>query len=423
MLQLRATIKKELLLLLRDRGGLAIMFLMPMAMITIMALIQDAPFKDYQEMHIPLLLVNNDTGNIGKKIEQGLIDSKLFELTKQTISSEDIKNTIKNGNYEVGIFVPDNATQLLTNKVNNFVARQLADVGLSDKIVTENDASIKSNSIELFFAPDTKKSFKVSVINSLKQATSKLETQSLLSAFKRELNTENKLIQSDTTLSEFIAVKEVTTVESNKESLQLNSVQHNVPAWTIFGIFFIVISMAGSIIKERDDGSYLRIMTMPGSYITVLTGKIVAYLFITLIQAVLMLMIGFYLLPLLGLPKLIIGNNILGIILITVSTGLAATGMGVMIGSVFKTHQQSSTFGAVSIVILAALGGIWIPVYVMPESVQWLASFSPLYWSLNAFHQLFLSDAGVLDVLSSALKLLAFFIAMLALAFWKNKQE
>jgi ABC-2 type transport system permease protein len=423
MLQLIATIKKELLLLLRDRGGLAIMFLMPMAMITIMALIQDAPFKDYQEMHIPLLLVNNDTGNIGKKIEQGLIDSKLFELTKQTISSEDLKSSIKKGNYEVGIFISDDATQLLMNNVNQFVTHQLADVGLTDKVVTDNDVTIKNNSIELFFAPDTKKSFKVSVLNSLKQATSKLETQSLLNAFKRELNSENKLMKSDTALSEFISVKETITTESSNESLQLNSVQHNVPAWTIFGIFFIVISMAGSIIKERDDGSYLRIMTMPGSYITVLVGKITAYLFITLIQALLMLMIGFYLLPLLGLPKLIIGNNIFGIILITVSTGLAATGMGVMVGSVFKTHQQSSTFGAVSIVILAALGGIWIPVYVMPESVQWLASFSPLYWSLNAYHQLFLSNAVFFDVLPSALKLLAFFVAMLALSIWKNKQE
>jgi ABC-2 type transport system permease protein len=72
MLRLFATIKKDLLILLRDRGGLAIMFLMPMAMIIIMAIIQDAPFKDYQELKIPLLLVNNDTGSLGKQIEKGL---------------------------------------------------------------------------------------------------------------------------------------------------------------------------------------------------------------------------------------------------------------------------------------------------------------------------------------------------------------
>ena len=83
MLRLFSTIHKELLILLRDRGGLAIMFLMPMAMIAIMALIQDAPFRDYQELKIPLLLINNDKGNLGKSIESGLKESKIFEITKK----------------------------------------------------------------------------------------------------------------------------------------------------------------------------------------------------------------------------------------------------------------------------------------------------------------------------------------------------
>ena len=82
MLRLYSTIQKEILILLRDKGGLIIMFIMPMAMITLMALIQDAPFRDYQEMKIPLLLVNNDKGNLGSTIDSGLYDSKIFEITK-----------------------------------------------------------------------------------------------------------------------------------------------------------------------------------------------------------------------------------------------------------------------------------------------------------------------------------------------------
>ena len=39
--KLLATVKKEILLLLRDRVGLSVLFLMPVALILVMTLIQD----------------------------------------------------------------------------------------------------------------------------------------------------------------------------------------------------------------------------------------------------------------------------------------------------------------------------------------------------------------------------------------------
>ena len=224
-------------------------------------------------------------------------------------------------------------------------------------------------------------------------------------------------------MGDFVNFNEVSTIDTPKEALQLNSVQHNVPAWTIFGMFFIVISMSGSIIKERDDGSYTRILTMPGSYITVLAGKITAYLFICLIQCLLMLLVGMYLLPHLDLPQLVIGTSVLAIVTTAICTGLAATGYGVMVGTIFSTHQQASTFGAVSVVILAALGGIWVPVYVMPDAIRMFSEFSPLYWALNAFHKIFLNQGTIITVLPYLLKLLLFFICTLLVAFIYNRRK
>jgi ABC-2 type transport system permease protein len=423
MLRLFSTIRKELLILLRDRGGLAIMFLMPMAMITIMALIQDAPFRDYQELKIPLLLVNNDNGNLGKTIEEGLKESKIFEINKLQITDTEVKTKIKAGDFEIGIVVPENATEILNSKVNQFVSEKLSDVGLSDSL-KENGTSINSDlNLQILFAPDTKKSFKASILSSLKQSTSKLETQTLLDYFSKELNKEAAPANKNEPLGDFVNFKEVNTIETPTEALKLNSVQHNVPAWTIFGMFFIVISMAGSIIKERDDGSYTRILSMPGSYITVLAGKISAYLFICLIQCFLMLMVGMYFLPHFGLPQLVIGTSLPAIFIVALCTGLAATGYGVMVGTLFSTHQQSSTFGAVSVVILAALGGIWVPVYVMPESIRMFSEFSPLYWALSAFHRLFLNDGTVSSILPYVLKLLLFFVSTIGVAFLFNKTK
>ncbi len=424
MLRLLSTIRKELLILLRDRGGLAILFLMPMAMITIMALIQDAPFRDYQELKIPLLLVNNDTSTLGRTIENGLRTSKIFEITQQKQSEAAAKKLVKGGDYEIGIIIPANATELLNAKVNQFVSKKLSAVGLSDS-VPATAAATGDLDMLILFAPDTKKSFKASVLSTLHQFTSKLETQTLLDYFSKELSKNNNAApaQTQNKIDDLVGFKEINTVETPQETLLLNSVQHNVPAWTIFGMFFIVISMAGSIIKERDDGSYTRIRTMPGSYVTVMAGKISAYLFICLIQCVLMLLVGIYILPLLGLPTLVIGNNMPAIAIVAVSCGLAATGYGILIGTLFSTHQQSSTFGAVSIVILAALGGIWVPVYVMPESIRMLSEISPLYWALSAFHKLFIGGGTVVSILPFILKLLLFFIFTLFGAFLFNKTK
>lgn len=421
MLRLYSTIQKEMLILLRDKGGLIIMFIMPMAMITLMALIQDAPFRDYQEMKIPLLLVNNDKGNLGSTIDSGLYDSKIFEITKLPLNREEVKQKVKSGEFNIAIIIPENASDLLNSKVSHFVTKKLNEAGLSDSSEIDESKLAAELSLEILFSPDTKKSFKSSILSSLKQSTSKIETQTLLELFNKELK------QSDNggneKMKDFVNFKEINTVETKEEELKLNSVQHNVPAWTIFGMFFIVISMSGSIIKERDEGSYTRILTMPGSYITVLIGKISAYLLICLIQCVLMLMVGLYILPQLGLPVLIVGNSIFAICVVAVSAGLAATGYGILVGTFFKTHQQASTFGAVSVVILAALGGIWVPVFVMPEYLRMLSEFSPLYWGLSAFHKLFLNGGDVNSILPHVFKLLAFCFINLGIAYFFNQKH
>lgn len=423
MLRFTSTIRKELLILLRDRGGLAILFLMPVAMITIMALIQDAPFRDYQELKIPLLLVNNDTGSLGKTIETGLRASKIFEISGQQKNEAEARQLVKGGDYEIGIIIPRGATALLDEKVSRFVSQKLSAAGLQDTLPAAAAPADSTLNLLVFFAPDTKKSFRVSILSTLHQFTSRLETQTLLDFFSRQLQKSDAVPQQQEKLDDLIGFREINTAETPHEMLQLNSVQHNVPAWTIFGMFFIVISLAGSIIKERDDGSYTRILTMPGSYVTVMTGKIAAYLFICLIQCVLMLLVGIYLLPLLGLPALVIGTNIPAIAVVALSCGLAATGYGILVGTLFSTHQQSSTFGAVSIVILAALGGIWVPVYVMPESIRMLSELSPLYWALSAFHKLFIGGGTLAGILPSVLKLLLFFILTLSAAFLCNKAK
>src|SRR5512141_295488 len=69
---------------------------------------------------------------------------------------------------------------------------------------------------------------------------------------------------------------------------QPDAVTHNVPAWTLFGVFFIVSLVASSILEERKLGTFRRILAAPVSRAGVLLGKLVPYLLLNLVQVLVM---------------------------------------------------------------------------------------------------------------------------------------
>lgn len=127
--------------------------------------------------------------------------------------------------------------------------------------------------------------------------------------------------------------------------------------------------------------------------------------------------------PLFGLQQLVLGNNIGGILLTACSVAMAATGYGLLIAVFFKTPQQALSFGSISVVILAALGGVWVPVYVMPEILQGISRLSPLNWGLESFNNLFLRDAATVTILPDILKLIAFAMVTLGVSIFIHKSR
>jgi ABC-2 type transport system permease protein len=56
------------------------------------------------------------------------------------------------------------------------------------------------------------------------------------------------------------------------------------------------------------------------------------------------------------------------------------------VGVFAETQEQANGFGAVSIVILAALGGLMVPAFAMPDSFKTVIQLSPLHWCLEAYY-------------------------------------
>ncbi len=418
MLQLFSSIYKEILLIIRDKAGLAILFLMPMVLIFVMTLIQDSTFRKLDESKLEILFLDNDQDSLGMAIKHGLRESGFIELVtsykNEPLDHELINQLLNEGKYQIGIIIPDEATQTVKKKVEMMFSQAMEE---NNSTIIKGLEPYDIATIILYFDPAIKNSFKQSVKSAIQNFTFAIEAKLTFDYLAEEFADilpapEN--IYFDPKGS--IKFEELYATNEHTEIIP-NSVQHNVPAWAVFAMFFILIPLTGNIIKERDSGSAMRLEIMPSSYIIVMIAKAMVYILVCLLQFCLMLLVGIIILPLFGLPVLELGSNITALIIMAVSVAIAATSYGILLGAVASTHEQAASFGSVSIIVLAALGGIWVPVFMMPGMMQQLSIASPLNWGLEGFYNIFLRGGGITSILSNVSLLLGFSVIIIYIAF------
>ena len=196
----------------------------------------------------------------------------------------------------------------------------------------------------------------------------------------------------------------------------VSSVQQSVPAWLVFGMFFVVIPLSTVLIGERQQGTLARLRIMGVGPVRLLLSKIPAYLLVNLVQLAVMLAIGFWLVPLAGTEALRPPASPPALLLIAVATSLAAIGFALLVGVIARTHMQATTAGGVFNIIFAAAGGIMVPRFVMADSMQSLAWLSPMGWALDGFLDAFLRHDALSVLALPVFGLLSFGAACLILA-------
>jgi ABC-2 type transport system permease protein len=72
--------------------------------------------------------------------------------------------------------------------------------------------------------------------------------------------------------------------------------------------------------------------------------------------------------------------------------------------------------GSTSVVLLAALGGVMVPVFFMPPVMRHLSALTPLNWGVTAYQDLFTRGATLADIQGRVLLLTVLGCAGLAWA-------
>lgn len=375
MSPLLALVRKECLLLLRDPHALAVLFIMPILFLVLMA----AALSNYlRDQPPPLSLV--------LEIEQGSEASAFFQHALQE--------------------------QLPGSHLLASSEEPLPRVSLARNF-SETLLETPHIGPTLSFPPRTDGQTRQRLRAALNIALAQTRLLAYLEdsdALDAEMSTEQRWqLISQRTQSE---ISERQMLASGELSGKANASQLSVPAWLIFGMFFVALPMAGGFQREQQSGALLRFRALGLSPTTLVLSKLLPYLAINLLQFALLLAIGVYLLPLLGLSGLSLPGSPLTYALLALSLSLAACSLGLLLASLARSGEQALLLGGGLNIILAAIGGIMVPKSVMPEAMSHLAEISPMSWALDAFLTLLVGQGTLADIAPDCARLLLFALVL-----------
>ncbi|HEY2925727.1 ABC transporter permease [Piscinibacter sp.] len=202
-----------------------------------------------------------------------------------------------------------------------------------------------------------------------------------------------------------LTIRYLYEIESGRK---MSAVQQSVPAWLIFGMFFVVIPIAGVLIQERNDGTLTRMATFGVTPGAVLGGKLMAFMALNWVQLLLMLLVGRWLVPALGGDTLYLDLPIAWFLLMVLATSAAAVGLALVIAAHTRTFDHAAALGGGANVVLGAIAGIMVPRTLMPAGMQTLSEWSPMGWALDGMQAVFLGAPDAAQIVPKASLLLAF---------------
>ena len=410
---------KELLLLSRDKAGLVVLFFMPAALVVIITLVQENVMELSGEKASEILLYDQDRGLVGKAITESFRVSgrvALKEIDPDTFSRDQALELVNKGDYQALVILPEGLSARLVNN-----ARALFEKG----------EAVTADLLPIAFDPSVLPGYRTGIYAVLQVSLLKIEMEQKVASLQDKAS--SFLLQQGMTIDEDSGknplelgglkkeLLQLTTLQGGGEEEPPSAVQHNIPAWALFGLFFTCIPLAGSLLVEKNSGIWIRLMSMPVSAGALLTGKIGAYVGVCFCQILLIILIGFHVFPLLGLPSFILAGNLGTLFVISLCCSLAACGYGVFLGSVCTSLEQASMFGSISIVIAASLGGTLVPTYAMPSIMQQVSVYSPLNWGLSSYQDVLLRGYGFTQISWSLFQLVSFFLVLLLFSWWRSR--
>jgi ABC-2 type transport system permease protein len=404
--QIAAIALKELSILMKDLEALALLFAMPVFFILVMSFALEGVFEaGTADRPIEILVVNQDAGRMAGVITEDIASVEGLKIAREID----------------GIPLTRDVAERLV-KERSWPAALLFKHGFSESVeryATLDEADAPH--VSLIMDPATNRQLLAPVQAAV---TAMVERRVMTARSIHQI--QNRLPELGNDFSSYLGAEgdaaagrhargvsiEILAPEGAKAVVRPSATEQNVPAYTVFGVFFIVLPLAAGFIREKHEGTFQRILAAPISKTTLLVGKLLPYYLVNLLQIGLMFTVG-------AVFFSIQTGNLCALILISLALAACANGLGLMVAALGRTEAQIGALGVFFAVVLSAVGGMMVPAFVMPAVMETLSRLTPHAWALSGYHDVMLRGLGLADVLKEAVVLLGFAAFFFLMALWR----
>jgi ABC-2 type transport system permease protein len=174
---------------------------------------------------------------------------------------------------------------------------------------------------------------------------------------------------------------------------------------TLIGVILtmtMTMFTAMAIVRERERGNLELLITTPASSLELMLGKLVPYVFIGLIQATLVLVLGVLLF---SVP---INGSLLAFYAAALLFIAATLTLGLIASTLAQTQIQAFQMSIFVLLPSILLSGFVFPFDGMPQAARWIAQLLPLTHFVELVRGIVLRGAGLAELQVPIYKLLAF---------------
>jgi ABC-2 type transport system permease protein len=408
---------KDLQLLFRDKGSLAVLFLMPLILAPIMA----APTATMREMQettpdgepafsVEGFLVNEDSGVYSKQIATALQDLTMLDLTVLD-SVEEADKGVAAADKPVAIVLPADFSQKieanepttvllitdptqthLANFVTGIVNQAVAEVGIVAELQFGIREVLAQSGVLEGADPTLQQAAEAQVLGVIWTQVQEMRQNPLITVRNENLAGD----ESTETWDPFAFF---------------------VPGSAVMFAFFIMPFIASSLLREKEQGSFRRILASPIRHGSIIGGTMLAYSIVVFLQVILLFTVGALAF---NMP---LGNAPIALVLTTLVVALAATSLGLLLGALAKTSKQADTIGLIVGLVLMALGGCILPLYNAEGFIGILSNLTPHAHALQAYRGIMVDSATFVQIVPELGILLVFAAVFFGLAVWRFKFE
>src|SRR6185312_7486295 len=185
----------------------------------------------------------------------------------------------------------------------------------------------------------------------------------------------------------------------------------------VFSFFFVFLLTSVAFLRERSQGTIERLLVAPLTRTELVLGYVFGFTLFALAQSAVILLYVIFVL------RVHYAGNPFVIFLVTALLTIGGVNLGIFISAFARNELQIVQFIPLVIVPQVLLGGLFFPVKTLPVVLYQLANVLPLTYANVALQGVMLKGFGVADILGDLLFLIGFALLMVLLAAFSLRQE